>query len=147
VDGVSPGSIQGDRAVVDLLDAPVVDAAPVPDLIPALAAHAAFRPGVTRFVNCGRLRIKESDRLESTAAMVNAVGGRAMVDGDTLIVEGVESLLGGMVDTQGDHRIAMSAAVLACGASGPVAVNDASVVAKSYPGFWRDFESLERIVK
>jgi 3-phosphoshikimate 1-carboxyvinyltransferase len=79
--------------------------------------------------------------------MVNAVGGKASIDGDTLIVEGVESLHGGVVDTQGDHRIAMSAAVLACGASAPVTVNDATVVAKSYPGFWQDFESLERIVK
>jgi 3-phosphoshikimate 1-carboxyvinyltransferase len=79
--------------------------------------------------------------------MVNSVGGKAMIDGDTLIVEGVEGLPGGEVDTKGDHRIAMSAAVLACGASGPVAVNDASVVSKSYPDFWKDFESLERIGK
>ena len=79
--------------------------------------------------------------------MVNAVGGKATIDGDTLTVEGVENLPGGEVDTKGDHRIAMSVAVLACGASGPVVVNDASVVAKSYPGFWKDFESLERIVK
>ena len=79
--------------------------------------------------------------------MVNAVGGNASIDGDTLIVDGVEHLRGGDVDVKGDHRIAMSAAVLACGASGPVTVNDASVVAKSYPGFWRDFDSLERIEK
>ena len=147
VDGVRLDSAQGDRAVVELLGAPVVDASPVPDLIPALAAHAAFRSGTTKFFNCGRLRIKESDRLESTAAMVNSVGGKATIDGDTLTIEGVENLPGGEVDTKGDHRIAMSAAVLACGASGPVVVNDASVVAKSYPGFWKDFESLERIVK
>jgi 3-phosphoshikimate 1-carboxyvinyltransferase len=147
VEGLKPDSLQGDRAVVEILDAPVVDASLVPDLIPALAAHAAFRPGTTRFVNCGRLRIKESDRLESTAAMVNAVGGNASIDGDTLIVDGVEHLRGGEVDVKGDHRIAMSAAVLACGASGSVTVNDASVVAKSYPGFWRDFDSLERIEK
>ena len=144
VDGLNPDSVQGDRAVVTLLDSREVDAAPVPDLIPALAAHAAFRPGVTQFINCGRLRLKESDRLESTAAMVNAVGGSAQVEGDTLIVNGVERLRGGEVETHGDHRIAMSAAVLACGASGPVVVDDATVVAKSYPGFWRDFESLER---
>lgn len=143
VDGLNPDSVQGDRAVVKLLKATEVDAAPVPDLIPALAAHAAFRPGVTRFINCGRLRLKESDRLESTAAMVNAVGGQARVEGDTLVVTGVERLRGGEVETKGDHRIAMSAAVLACGAVGPVMVDDATVVAKSYPGFWQDFESLD----
>ena len=143
VEGVYPDSVQGDRAVVELLEAFEVDAAPVPDLIPALAAHAAFRPGVTQFINCGRLRLKESDRLESTAAMVNAVGGEARVEGDTLVVIGVERLRGGTVETKGDHRIAMAAAVLACGAAGPVTVDDATVVAKSYPGFWQDFERLE----
>lgn len=147
VDGLDPNSRQGDRAVIELLDAEIVDASPVPDLIPALAAHAAYRKGSTRFVNCGRLRIKESDRLESTAAMINAVGGNATIDGDTLTVHGVADLPGGEVDVKGDHRIAMSAAVLACGASGNVIVNDASVVEKSYPGFWQDFESLERIIK
>ena len=147
VDGLDRNSAQGDRAVVELLDAEVVDASPVPDLIPALAARAAYRPGVTRFVDCGRLRIKESDRLESTASMINAVGGNARIDGDTLTVQGVADLPGGEVDVKGDHRIAMSAAVLACGASGNIVVNDASVVAKSYPGFWQDFESLERIKK
>ncbi len=145
VDGVNVNSAQGDRAVVKLLDAAEVDAAPVPDLIPALAAHAAFSAGVTRFVNCGRLRLKESDRLESTAAMVNAVGGCALVDGDTLTIRGTERLCGGKVETRGDHRIAMAAAVLACGADGPVEVDDATVVAKSYPGFWDDFDRLERI--
>ena len=145
VDGLNPASLQGDRAVTELLNAPLVDAAPVPDLIPALAAHAALRPGITKFVNCARLRLKESDRLESTAGMINAVGGKSRIDGDTLTVEGGERLRGGVVDVCGDHRIAMSAAVLACGAAEPVIVNDASVVAKSYPGFWEDFDSLERI--
>ena len=144
VDGLNNSSLQGDRAVVELLDAKVVDAGPVPDLIPALAAHAAFREGVTRFINCERLRLKESDRLESTAAMVNAVGGTAMIEGDSLVVCGTKGLRGGKVETEGDHRIAMSAAVLACGATGPIEVDDATVVAKSYPEFWRDFESLER---
>jgi 3-phosphoshikimate 1-carboxyvinyltransferase len=145
VDGLNPRSLQGDRAVARLLDEPVVDASPVPDLVPALAARAAFRPGVTRFINCARLRIKESDRLESTAAMVNAVGGRAKIEGDVLEIEGVPSLHGGKVETMGDHRIAMAAAVISCGASGPVTVEDSGVVSKSYPGFWRDFNSLERL--
>ena len=147
VDGLNFDSVQGDRAVMTLLDSHMVDASPVPDLIPALAAHAAFRPGMTQFINCGRLRFKESDRLESTAAMINAVGGSANVVGDSLVVTGVERLHGGEVKTRGDHRIAMSAAVLACGASGPVVVDDATVVAKSYPGFWQDFDGLQRIAQ
>ena len=142
--GLNPESLQGDRAVTELLDAPLVDASPVPDLIPALAAHAALRNRTTKFVNCARLRLKESDRLESTAEMINAVGGKATIDGDTLTVEGAGRVRGGFVDVCGDHRIAMSAAVLACGASGAVTVSDASVVAKSYPRFWDDFDTLER---
>ena len=144
VDGLDAHSLQGDRAVLELLGKSVVDAGPVPDLIPALAAHAAGREGCSQFINCGRLRLKESDRLESTAAMINAVGGEARIEGDTLIVQGVKRLRGGEVQTMGDHRIAMSAAVLACRAEGPVIVDDATVVAKSYPGFWEDIEQLER---
>lgn len=144
VDGLNDGSLQGDRAVLELLDKPVVDAGPVPDLIPALAAHAASREGCSQFINCERLRLKESDRLEATADMVNAVGGDARVEGNVLTVYGSKKLRGGVVATKGDHRIAMSAAVLACKAAGPVTVDDATVVAKSYPNFWRDFESLER---
>lgn len=147
VDGLNFASLQGDKAVLDLLDSPLVDASGIPDLIPALAAHASGRDGVTRFVNCGRLRIKESDRLESTAAMVNATGGKAEIVGDTLVVEGTNNLLGGEVDVKGDHRIAMAAAVLSCFSQGPIVLNDASVVSKSYPDFWKDFEGLERIEK
>lgn len=145
VDGLNEKSLQGDRAVRDLLDASVVDAGPVPDLVPALAAHAACRAGTTRFVNCGRLRLKESDRLVSTAEMINAVGGEAHIDDDSLVVNGGKDMRGGVVRTYGDHRIAMSAAVLACATSGAVTVDDATVVAKSYPEFWHDFDSLERV--
>ena len=142
VDGLNPESRQGDRAVTELLGQRLVDASPVPDLIPALAAHAALRDGETRFVNCARLRIKESDRLESTCAMIVSAGGNARIEGDSLVVAGGRPLAGGEVRTFGDHRIAMAAAVLACGATAPVTLDDAGVVAKSYPGFWNDFDGL-----
>jgi 3-phosphoshikimate 1-carboxyvinyltransferase len=144
VGGLRADSRQGDRAVEWLLEEREVDAAPVPDLVPALAAHAAAREGETRFLNCARLRIKESDRLESTAALVNAVGGKALVEGDSLLVVGRKSLSGGEVRSFGDHRIAMAAAVAACCCENPVTLDDGDVVAKSYPGFWDDFDSLRR---
>lgn len=144
VDGLNPTSKQGDRAVERLLGEKVVDASCVPDLIPALAAHAAQMEGETRFVNCARLRIKESDRLESTKELVCSCGGKARIENDTLIVTGEKNLAGGRVRTFGDHRIAMAAAVLATACRGPVTLDDAGVVAKSYPGFWEDFNSLER---
>jgi 3-phosphoshikimate 1-carboxyvinyltransferase len=142
VDGLDNDSKQGDRAVAWLLDEREVDASPVPDLIPALAVHAAAREGETRFFNCARLRIKESDRLESTAALVNGVGGEAKIVDDGLVVSGRRGLTGGEVRTFGDHRIAMAAALAACYSRSPVVIDDESVVAKSYPGFWDDFGSL-----
>lgn len=147
VDGLNMASKQGDRAVTGLLDARTVDASAVPDLIPALAAHAASAEGVTRFENCARLRIKESDRLESTCALVCGCGGDAKIEGDALVVAGRRDLPGGAVKTFGDHRIAMAAAVLATACRGPVSLDDAGVVAKSYPGFWEDFDSLERVMQ
>lgn len=142
VDGVDRASKQGDRAVEWLLDKREVDASPVPDLIPALAVHAAAREGETRFFNCARLRIKESDRLESTAALVNGVGGEARIVNDELLIRGKSELSGGEVCTYGDHRIAMAAAVAACYSRSPVVIDDEKVVAKSYPGFWDDFDAL-----
>jgi 3-phosphoshikimate 1-carboxyvinyltransferase len=142
-DGLKADSRQGDRAVARLLEEREVDASPVPDLIPALAVHAAAREGVTRFFNCARLRMKESDRMESTAALVNSVGGEAALEGDALLVVGGKKLRGGEVRTFGDHRIAMAAAVAACYSTAPVVVDDGSVVAKSYPGFWSDFDGLK----
>lgn len=128
VGGLRADSHQGDRAIVDLLGAETVDLAQVPDLYPALAAHAAALGREVRFVNTERLRLKESDRIASTAALIASVRR------------------GEPVKPCGDHRIAMAAAVMACYAKAPVIVEDAECVSKSYPGFWDDFESLERVV-
>lgn len=136
VRGVDAASHQGDRAVVDLLreiDAcptgcgKTLDLSQTPDLYPVLAAYAASVGSGVTFSGTERLRFKESDRLASTAAMIDAVK------------------TGAVVKTCNDHRIAMSAAVMACRARSPVMVDDADCVAKSYPGFWTDFDSLERI--
>lgn len=136
VKGVDSDSHQGDRAVVDMIaavksgvvDSSIsVDLAQCPDLYPALAAFAASIGSKVNFVGTERLRLKESDRLASTAALIEAVRS------------------GNVVDACGDHRIAMSAAVMACYSKNPVIVDGAECVAKSYPGFWDDFESLERI--
>ena len=149
--GLNPDSLQGDRAAEDILRSfqssgeVEVDADPVPDLIPALAAAAAFRPGgITRFVNAGRLRIKESDRIASTAAMLRALGARAQEGPDSITVFGSDSLPGDCapVDCQNDHRIAMAAAAASCGCQSPVTLLGAACVKKSYPRFWDDFRSL-----
>lgn len=145
VKGLNMCSSQGDKAMLELLDKDEVDASQVPDLVPALAAHAAGQPGKrVAFYNCERLRLKECDRLEAARDMVEAVGGQAEIDdsGTNLLVYGKE-LRSGKIETFGDHRIAMAAAVLATWSSGDVEVDDASVVSKSYPEFWSDFNKLK----
>ena len=140
--GLKADSHQGDKAVVELLAAirggetpppqgrerlaPVcLDVAQTPDLYPVLAATAAAMGKSVTFTGTERLRLKESDRIASTAALIESVKK------------------GKPVNTFGDHRIAMSAAVMACYSKIPVTVEGAECVAKSYPGFWDDFESLE----
>jgi 3-phosphoshikimate 1-carboxyvinyltransferase len=108
------------------------------DEVPALAIAAAAADGLTRFVDVGELRLKESDRLSTVRDAVQAVGGFAEVDGDALVVEGA-TLRGGVVDAHGDHRIAMAAAVAGlASAADPVTVAGWECVATSYPGFEED---------
>lgn len=164
VRGLRADSLQSDRAVVDILrrfGAQVeeandkitvrrgalrgitLDAGPIPDLIPVLAVLAAFAEGQTHITNAARLRLKESDRLQTTAALLRALGGTVDELPDGLVIYGSRTLLGGSVHSCGDHRIAMSAAVAACGCREAVFVNDSSCVAKSYPDFWTDLAALQ----
>ena len=130
VKGLKVDSHQGDKAVVELLERirkgeGTIDVTQTPDLYPVLAATAAALGREVTFTGTERLRLKESDRIASTAALIESVKN------------------GKPVNTFGDHRIAMSAAVMACYSKIPVTVEGAECVAKSYPGFWDDFESLE----
>lgn len=166
VTGLSAASSQGDSAVLDVLrrfgadvretqDAVTVrrgalrgvtiDAAPIPDLIPVLSVVAALADGETQIVNAARLRLKESDRLESTAAMLRALGGQVEVHDSGLTVTGRPALTGGTVDPQHDHRIAMAAATAACGSAAPVTVRDRACIEKSYPCFWTDLSALKTV--
>ncbi len=147
VTGLDPDSPQGDRAVVELASriaagSAVIDCQDVPDLVPVLSVLAAVSPGVTRFENAGRLRIKESDRLATTAGLIRALGGNVEELPEGLVVTGKERLAGGEVDSANDHRIAMSAAVAALKSDGPVILHGAQAVNKSYPAFWADYNAL-----
>ena len=145
IHGLNDASIQGDRAVVDichqlLAGKPTVDASDIPDLVPILSIVAGAKNGAT-FTNIQRLRIKESDRVASTIAMVEALGGRAEATEDTLTVHGI-GYRGGTVDAQNDHRIAMSAAIAATVCTEPVTILGAEAVKKSYPKFWDEYARL-----
>ena len=130
-------------------------AAEIPSLdeVPILAVAAAAAAGRSRFRDVGELRVKESDRLTATAALVRAIGARASVEGDDLVVDGVDLGAGGCfysasVDAELDHRMAMAAAVAgmattgASGAPGGVAITGWDAVATSYPAFLADLDRL-----
>lgn len=117
-----------------------VDVSNIPDLVPPLAALLSVADGTSRLTNAGRLRMKESDRLEAVATELNAIGADIEIDDDALVIYGVSSLSGGTVNSRGDHRIAMMGAVAAIRADAPVTIVGAECVKKSYPDFWRDFE-------
>ena len=160
--GLDPDSRQGDRIAVELLSrfgAGVVcrngsvtvspctlrgidiDAGDTPDLVPALAAVACVAEGKTTIRNAGRLRIKESDRLSTVAESLTDLGADIKQTADGLEINGKKALRGGRTRSFGDHRIAMSAAILSAACTGTVVIRDADAVRKSYPGFFNDLET------
>lgn len=162
VKGLSLSSLQGDRKIVDILlsmgakrvdsdalkfdcsslSAVTFDGSQCLDIIPAAAVLCAFAEGTSEITNVSNLVLKESDRLKTIADMLKAVGVEVSFDSSTLKITGTAPKGGGTVDPQGDHRIAMAAAVLALGCSEPVKVINAECVNKSYPGFFNDFIGL-----
>ena len=163
--GITSQSSQGDRAVLEILcrlgakvdqnlvartitvsPAPlkgqVIDAAQIPDLVPILSIVAACAEGTTTFVNAGRLRIKESDRLETTGNMLRALGVEVDVLPEGLVVHGRGQFTSATVSGANDHRIVMSAAIAALRTQGVVTIEGAQAVRKSYPHFFEDFSRL-----
>lgn len=113
------------------------------DEYPILAVVAAFASGRTEMLGLAELKVKESDRLAATAAGLAANGVAAMVDGDTLIVEGTGKVQGGgTVPTHLDHRIAMAFLTMGLASDQPVTVDDATMIATSFPEFRGLMETL-----
>jgi 3-phosphoshikimate 1-carboxyvinyltransferase len=113
------------------------------DEYPILAVAASFAEGTTRMRGLKELRVKESDRLEATAAMLRANGVSVEIEGDDLIVQGKPSVAGGgEVATHMDHRIAMSALVMGLASDNPVRIDDSAFIATSFPGFVELMRSL-----
>ena len=119
------------------VDVPAERAPAMIDEYPILAVAASCAAGTSRLRGLGELRVKESDRLSATVALLAANGVRAEVEGDDLVLyrNGAPPAGGGTVATQMDHRIAMSGLVLGLAARAPVAVDDAAFIETSFPGF------------
>lgn len=159
-------SAQGDRRIVDVLrkmgaditttsgaitarpsnlTAAQIDCADIPDLVPILAVAASSAQGTTIFDNIRRLRIKESDRVQSILQLMGMSGIYAFASDNTLTVTGGPAK-NCAYDPSGDHRMAMAAAVLASAKNVKITISDAECTAKSYPAFFDDYNALGGIV-
>lgn len=158
-------SLQGDKAVIDILEsmgakfykeedgigctAPyeikstIIDGSQCPDIIPVLSVAAALAKGKTEIINAGRLRIKECDRLRAVASELNKIGAKIEEKEDGLVIYGVEEFKGGVdVWSWKDHRIAMTLAIASTRCKEAINLIDYDCVAKSYPSFFEDFKTL-----
>jgi 3-phosphoshikimate 1-carboxyvinyltransferase len=160
VTGLNPVSVQGDRAFLDALgmmgcrvhsdrsgvvvESPeqlrgiTIDMSSSPDTVQTLCMLAALADSASVITGISHLKYKESDRLQSTADIINGLGGKITVTGDSVRVS-PSPLHAGTVDPKDDHRTAMSAAVLAL-SNGNIVINNAECVDKSFPGFWDELK-------
>jgi 3-phosphoshikimate 1-carboxyvinyltransferase len=132
---VTGGSLTGVR----------IEAEEIPELIdevPLIAVLGLFSKGITEARGAEELRLKESDRLDMIAQLVQQLGGQVEIFEDGFAVEGPQELRAGEIDPKGDHRIAMAAAVAAAGIPQGVRVRGFECAAVSYPDFARDFSAL-----
>ena len=167
IDDVLANSAQGDKEAIDILSrmgmtvqwnkskngiipaenndlkATIIDGSQCPDIIPVLSVAAALAKGTTKIIKAGRLRIKECDRLKAVASELTKLGAKIEEKEDGLIIEGVESLKGGVeVWSWKDHRIAMTLAIAATRCKEPIVLKDYECISKSYPSFFNDYRRL-----
>ena len=167
IDDVMANSAQGDKEAIDILSrmgmtvqwnkskngiipaensdlkATIIDGSQCPDIIPVLSVAAALAKGTTKIIKAGRLRIKECDRLKAVASELTKLGAKIEEKEDGLIIEGVESLKGGVeVWSWKDHRIAMTLAIAATRCKEPIILKDYECISKSYPSFFNDYRRL-----
>lgn len=144
LENLNPKSSQGDRAVESIIprmcNKQTIDVSQIPDLMPILSVLAAAKSGA-KFTNIQRLRLKESDRVQSVQEMLSNMGIRTECTEDTLTIW-PGAIRSCTVNSYNDHRIAMAAAIAATVSNGPISILDAQSVNKSYPAFWVDFSKL-----
>lgn len=151
---LSKNSIQGDKKIVEIceqscynvkdniLNNYTINAMDIPDLVPILAVLGSFGNKTSKIIGAERLKIKESDRLISTADALNRIGGKVTPTDDGLIIEPIKQFTGGSVDSFGDHRIVMAVAIASTRSTKDITIFGANAVEKSYPNFFRDFKNL-----
>lgn len=114
-----------------------------PDLGPIVSLLGALSKGTTTITNISRLRLKESDRVESTVNTLKALGVTVKVEDNQIIIHGRQTLKGNItLDSYNDHRIAMMISIAALRCDNPVILTSANAVNKSYPHFFEDYKSI-----
>ena len=133
--GEHVGDITARHSELTGVEVPAERAPSMIDEYPILAVAAAFAQGSSRLCGLHELRVKESDRLAATLALLHGAGIIASIDGDDLLIDGGRVPGGSTVATHMDHRLAMSGLVLGLAAERPVTVDDHAFIDTSFPGF------------
>lgn len=123
-----------------------IDFSQSPDLGPALTVLAALANGESNFINAGRLRIKECDRITAMRIELEKMGAKIIEHQDGMTIYGVKELHGAVIDSHNDHRVAMAIAMASLKTKGDIKILNAGCVSKSFPNFFSVFESLGGIV-
>ncbi len=143
INNLEMNSSQGDKRIMSLCEnIKDTDVSDIPDLVPILSVLYATSGRDVKIYNAGRLRLKESDRISTTCAMLRGLGGEVEEKKDEIIIHGKDYLTGGICDSFNDHRIAMAAAIASVKCKHKVIIKNAEAVNKSYPKFFEDFASL-----
>jgi 3-phosphoshikimate 1-carboxyvinyltransferase len=133
--GESIGDVVVAYTELRAVDVPPERAPSMIDEFPILAVACALARGTSRLRGLAELRVKESDRLAATAALLRAGGVVVEIEDDDLIIHGGAPEGGGLVETHMDHRLAMSAAVFGQVTQKPMKIDDVSFIDTSFPGF------------
>lgn len=161
--GLDMNSVQGDKAIVDILkkfgaDIEIkeheiisrkaelngirIDVSDIPDTVPALAVAAAYAKGKTEIVGGERLRFKESDRIESVVSNLKRLGADVSETADGMIINGGKTLKGAELPGYNDHRIVMAFSIAALFADGETVITEADSIDKTYPSFFEDYNRI-----
>lgn len=169
LNNLSNDSVQGDRVIIDQIEnmkgkiirledgfsslkakteGSIIDLADCPDLGPILALLGSLSKGSTKLINAERLKIKESDRIESTVVTLQKLGATISATDSEIIIEGKDYLTGGVtLDSFNDHRIAMMISIAALRCKKPILLTNSKAVNKSYPHFFEDYMQLGGILE
>jgi len=142
--GLDVNSLQPDKEILNIINnTPLdIDMSQCPDIVPVTAVLAAVGNGTSVLRNLGRLRYKESDRLQAITDNLTMLGADIKINGDSLVINGVPKLNGGTVQSYNDHRIVMAMALASTFSDGEIIITNVDAISKSYPNFFDDFKKL-----